>query len=272
MKSALKQGVPAKADADIVRTVWRTGGLQVDSDIVATETAVALVYNGISHVVMMATPTHLEDMAMGFSLTEGIVSGPGDIREVEFLEKPKGIEISITIASEAFFRLKERRRNLTGRTGCGLCGAESLEQAILPPNQVDYDNLVSHESIQKMIYSIGDTQLLQHSTGAVHGAAWFDNEGNLELLREDIGRHNALDKLLGAHTKAELNNRGVLVITSRASYEMVVKASWAHMGIVVALSGPTSLAIELAQQAGITLIGFGRYGSHAVYSHPQRLI
>lgn len=246
--------------------------MQNDVDNVAIETAVALVYNGISHVVMMATPTCLDDLALGFSLTEAVISSPSQIRDIDLIETSKGIEVSITIAPEAFAKLKQRRRNLTGRTGCGLCGAESLEQAITTPMPVQCTNQISHQRIQQLIQTIDHTQQLQQVTGSVHGAAWFANNGELLIVREDVGRHNALDKLLGAQARAGLDNAGVLVITSRASYEMVAKAAWANIGIVVALSGPTSLAIELAKQAGITLVGFGRHGRHAVYSHPNRLL
>lgn len=262
----------AGGKSGIERTVWRAGGVKKDFDNVAIETAVALVYNGISHVVMMATPTCLEDLALGFSLTEAVISSPSEIRDIDLIETSKGIEVSMTIAPEAFSKLKQRRRNLTGRTGCGLCGAESLEQVITAPKQVQCTNQISHQRIQQLIQTIDQSQQLQKVTGSVHGAAWFSNDGDLLIVREDVGRHNALDKLLGAYARAGLDNKGVLVITSRASYEMISKATWANIGIVVALSGPTSLAVDLAKQAGITLVGFCRYGHHAVYSHPSRLL
>ncbi len=255
---------------NVARTVWHAGELVEGSDTVAAEVAVALVYNGISHVVMMATPADLEDFALGFSLSEGILASPKQLLDYEEISTDKGIELALTIAAEPFAALKQRRRNLVGRTGCGLCGAESLEQAIAIPNRISAELSISHVALQRAIAGIGDGQLLQQQTGAVHGAAWCNTEGEILLLREDVGRHNALDKLLGAMSQQELEE-GFVLVTSRASYEMVAKAASANIALLAAVSAPTSLAIELAERAGLTLVGFGRADRHVIYTHGQQI-
>jgi FdhD protein len=261
----------ATAGSDKVnRVIWKAGETVEGTDWVASETAVALVYNGISHVVMMATPHNLEDFALGFSLSEGILSSPKQLLDYEEIATDKGIELALSITAEPFAALKERRRNLVGRTGCGLCGAESLEQAITRPNSVDTELTVSHKALQLAIASLPGEQQLQQQTGAVHGAAWCSPEGEIRMLREDVGRHNALDKLLGATSKQK-QQPGFVLVTSRASYEMVAKIASANIPILAAVSAPTSLAIELAEQSGLTLVGFSRTGRHVVYTNGHRL-
>ena len=254
----------------VTRTVWNAGEVNEGTDNVATETAVAMVYNGISHVVMMATPADLKDFALGFSLSEGILTSPKQLLDCDQAETDKGIELAITITAEPFAKLKERRRNLVGRTGCGLCGAESLEQAITAPNNISAQLSISHSALQRAIAALGGEQQLQQQTGAVHGAAWCSKEGEILLLREDVGRHNALDKLLGAISKQE-PTEGFVLVTSRASYEMVSKTASANIPLLAAVSAPTSLAIELAAQSGLTLVGFSRTGRHVVYTNGHRL-
>ncbi len=254
----------------VSRLVWNAGEITQGSDQVATETAVALVYNGISHVVMMATPMDLEEFALGFSLSEGILQSAKQLLDVEIETTDKGIEVALTIAAEPFAKLKEKRRNLVGRTGCGLCGAESLEQAITKPAKVSAELAVSHKAIQRAVSALGSAQLLQRQTGAVHGAAYCSGEGELLLLREDVGRHNALDKLLGALAKTQ-QQPGFVLVTSRASYEMVAKTASANIALLASVSAPTSLAIELAEQSGLTLVGFTRTGRHVVYAGQQRI-
>ncbi|NRA69399.1 MAG: formate dehydrogenase accessory sulfurtransferase FdhD [Gammaproteobacteria bacterium] len=243
------------------------------TDDIAQEIAVAMVYNGISHVVMMSTPSDLEDLALGFSLSEKIIEHPDEIREITQVEQPLGIELNITIGAQAIWALKQQRRNMTGRTGCGLCGAESLQQAMktLPTanNQRSAKVITpeTHSAIQHAIASLQSHQPLQQLTGAVHGAAWCDNTGNILLLREDIGRHNALDKLIGALTRGSYDlNQGFVLISSRASYEMISKAQVAGISMVVAVSAPTALAINIANQVGMILVGFARDGRHTFYS------
>ena len=257
------------------RSVWAKGDITEGLDQVATELPVALVFNGISHVVMMATPKELEDFALGFSLSEGIVSATHQVLDIEQKFVSEGIELAITITGEAFAQLKNKRRNLTGRTGCGLCGAESLQQAKPVLEPVTSDIKISHQALQVAINNLQQHQhlhqYLQQQTGAVHAAIWCDTEGQLVLAREDVGRHNALDKLLGAMAKQNLNaNLGFILVTSRASYEMVVKAARANVGILAAVSAPTSLAITLAEQSHIGLVGFSRPHRHVVYAGQSR--
>ena len=254
----------------VSRTVWNAGDITEGSDHVATETAVAMVYNGISHVVMMATPDDLEDFALGFSLSEGVLSSPKQMLDYEEIQTDKGIELALTITAEPFAALKERRRNLVGRTGCGLCGAESLDQAITTPNIINAELTVSHKALQRAIAALGGEQQLQQQTGAVHGAAWCNAQGEIQVLREDVGRHNALDKLLGGISRQE-QEAGFVLVTSRASYEMVAKTASANIPLLAAVSAPTSLAIELAEQSGLTLVGFSRADRHVIYTNGHRL-
>jgi FdhD protein len=264
---------------------WRSGLAKSVSDQIIEEQAVALVYNGISHVVMMATPDHLEDFALGFSLSEGILQSPGELYGLELTQQDQGIEIAMEISAERFAALKAARRNMTGRTGCGLCGAESLDQAIREPTPVSDTQQFTHDAVEHAVRYLEPNQPLQAITGAVHGAAWCDNKGNIELVREDVGRHNALDKLYGAlrdrrdgsqsgsvDHKLQLNAGHFALISSRASYEMVVKAAAMGVEMLVAVSAPTRLAIDLAERVNITLVGFARPGRHMVYSHPQRMV
>lgn len=238
-------------------------------DLLAEEVAVALVYNGLSHVVMMASPLDLEDFALGFSLSEGIIERPEQLYALESMPQTLGIELHIDIASECFAKLKERRRNLAGRTGCGLCGAESLQQAVAMPTAVAAVALPDALSIENALEQLRQHQPLQSLTGAVHGAALCDSGGNILLLREDVGRHNALDKLIGARAARRqaypANTDSWVLISSRASYEMVNKCNAMGISTLVAVSAPTALAVEHAASAGINLIGFARSGRHVIY-------
>jgi len=270
---------PQKADAapflgaaQVSRSVWEQGERSQSDDWVASETAVALMYNCISHVVMMATPDNLEEFAVGFSLSEGIVERIDDILDIEVVEEERGIVISILIPEGPFQVLKTQRRNMTGRTGCGLCGAETLEQAMRAPKVVNGELQVSHTAIQKAVASFSSGQKLNDQTGGVHGAVWCDLDGNIKMLREDVGRHNALDKLLGALAKAKSDDQGFVLVTSRASYEMVAKVASANIKVLVAVSAPTTLAINIAQQSGVSLLGFSRQGRHSVYFGESRII
>lgn len=254
----------------------RQGGL----DHVATELPVALTYNRLSHVVMMVTPADLEDFALGFSLTEGIIPSVAELLSIRVLPREGGMEVAMTISEEWFDRLATQRRNLTGRTGCGLCGAERIEQALRYPEPVSDTLRISHASVQRALKNLQQHQPLQSLTGATHAAAWCDLQGEIQLLREDVGRHNALDKLLGALTKQEFDPErgrafdpatGFLLISSRASYEMVYKAASMGVQLLVAVSAPTTLAIEFAERCGLSLVGFARPGRHNVYTFEQRI-
>jgi formate dehydrogenase accessory protein FdhD len=238
-------------------------GIFGTNEKVAEETAVALDYNGISHAVMMATPRDLEDFAIGFSLSEGIVAHADEITDIEQSSASGGITLSMRVTERRMLALRERRRSLTGRTGCGLCGAESLEQAIRPVAKVTSAISVTPTMIRDGFARLSQQQTLNHATGAMHAAALVNDVAC--MVREDIGRHNALDKLIGA-TRGEGMQEGFLLITSRASYEMVSKAASANIALMAAISAPTSLAIELAREAGITLIGFARGDSLTCYT------
>lgn len=261
-----------RATRNVSRHTWEAGHLCQDEDIVVSEVPVALVYNGISHVVMMVTPTDLEDLALGFSLSEGIIGQREQLHDLELIERDNGMELSMTVSAEAFAALKQRRRNLAGRTGCGLCGIESLAQAIRAPELVNSDIRLRHSALQAAVTALGQRQTLKRRTGGAHGAAWCDAEGAIELVREDVGRHNALDKLLGALQNTAHSGVGFALVTSRASYEMVSKAVSCNIAVLAAVSAPTSLAVQLAQQGGLTLVGFLQPGRQVVYSNTQRLV
>lgn len=254
---------------------WQQAGSCLVTDELAEEVPVALVYNGISHVVMMATPLALEEFALGFSLSEGIILLPRQIYGMDVREGPDGIEVHIELASECFAHLKQQRRNLTGRTGCGLCGAESLQQLRSDPPAVVAADVPATAAIERALAELTQRQPLQAMTGAVHGAAWCDNHGQIQLLCEDIGRHNALDKLIGARamTMGEqwAFSNGFVLISSRASYEMVSKCAAVGVATLVAVSAPTTMAVDYARKAGMNLIGFARPGRYVVYTEKRCL-
>ena len=252
---------------------WRNDQSTLCRDKVAEEVPVALEYNGISHAVMLASPYDLEDFALGFSLSEGILADASELFDCEIAPTKDGIQVQMRIANGRFAALKDKRRNLTGRTGCGLCGAETPEQAIRSPAPVTSSALFSAEALYAGMDAMHARQQLQQQTGATHAAAWMAASGNITLVREDIGRHNALDKLIGAMAaNGEDFSSGAALITSRASYEMVQKAATLGIGLLAAISAPTSLAVKLAEDARVTLVGFTRNQSHVVYAHPQRLL
>ena len=261
-----------KAAVQTNRSVWEQGSHSKSIDWVASERAVALMYNCISHVVMMATPDNLEEFAIGFRLSEGIVDNLNEILDIEIVEEERGFVISILIPEEPFAALKDQRRNMTGRTGCGLCGAETLEQAMRAPKLVNGDLQVSHTAIQKAVAGFSSGQTLNDQTGGVHAAVWCDLDGNIITLREDVGRHNALDKLLGAMARESANDQGFVLVTSRASYEMVAKVANANIKVLVAVSAPTTLAIDIAKQSGVSLLGFSKQGRHSVYFGESRIV
>lgn len=259
-----------------VRNVLRIQGMQQATveDEVIEEVPVAMVYNGISHAVMLASPTDLEDFALGFSLGESVVAHAHELYDLELRQTCDGISIEMEIAPARFMALKERRRNLAGRTGCGLCGVDSLahvarlpEQRLAPP-----DWQLSLAAIAEGLCQLPHWQTMRQQTGSAHGAAWVDRQGNVVCLREDVGRHNALDKLVGALSRrGQVSPEGFALITSRASYEMVQKAATAGISTLVAVSAPTALAIRQAEAAGILLVGFARSNQLVAYSCAERL-
>ncbi|HPE59082.1 MAG: formate dehydrogenase accessory sulfurtransferase FdhD [Thiothrix sp.] len=250
---------------------------QALQDQVAEECAVALVYNGIPHVVMMVSPQQLDDFVLGFSLSEGIINHPDELLAMENHCRPQGIVMQIRVPTACQKQLQQRRRNLAGRTGCGLCGAESLQQALPPVPPVTPRPLPTAAAIQTALLQLPTCQPLQALTGAMHGAAWCSARGDILLLREDVGRHNALDKLLGALQRqqdrghglaSETDGAGFVLVSSRASYEMVQKVCSHNIGSLVALSAPTALAVERAQAAGLNLVAFAREARHVIYTNP----
>jgi len=268
MDKGLASSANEKAKVDIRQVGINNADYQID--LIALEVPVALVYNCISYAVMMTTPTDLEEFALGFSLSEGILNDPSELFDVICINEGKiGFTVHMQISQERLTELKTRRRNMTGRTGCGLCGTESLKHAIRPINLVQAIE-VGDFSIQKALTLLPKYQPLQQSTGATHAAAWCDLEGNILLAREDVGRHNALDKLIGAMINSGIErDQGFALVTSRASYEMVQKCCSVGIACLVAVSAPTILAIEQAQQAGLMLVGFARNGRHIIYNNPS---
>ena len=247
----------------------RTAETRHESDVLADEVPVALVVNGVSHVVMLATPADLEDFARGFAWTEGLIERPSDCLDLEVVPVSEGIEIRMEVTAACEWRLRERRRNLAGRTGCGLCGTDSLAQVrqrltpVHAPVLSVTAMLAAHQAMPRH-------QRLQALTGATHAAAWCDFNGGVRLLREDVGRHNALDKLIGALQSAGLDaHEGFFAITSRASFEMVQKTLKAGVGALTAVSAPTTMAVGLARSHGLLLAGFVRDHSLVIHSPEQ---
>lgn len=261
-------------DGTVRRTARRltAGGSQSLEEAVAEEVAVALVYNGISYAVMMATPCDLEDFARGFSLTERIVEKASEIYDIEAEPMGRGIEVRLEIAAQRLAGLQERRRSLAGRTGCGLCGVDSLDAALRTVPSVAQPRPVSRLSIERAMAALPAQQRLNRANGALHAAAWAAPDGGLVSVREDVGRHNALDKLAGALARSDAAAAGgFVVVTSRCSYEMVQKAAAIGASAIAAVSAPTSLAIETAEQAGIALVAFVREGRLTAYACADRI-
>jgi FdhD protein len=221
---------------------------------------------------MLATPTNLEEFALGFSITEGIIKKTSELLSTRIYNHANGIEIQLKIPDERFVCMSDKGRNLTGRTGCGLCGASTLKQAIRQPAPVHGNLKLTSQDLLTALTQVKQRQKLNKITGSVHAAAWaVPGQGILDI-REDVGRHNALDKLIGLLLRSGRDlSEGFVVVTSRASYEMVQKTAFVGITLLAAISAPTGLAIRLANEAGLTLIGFARNEQHVVYAHPQRL-
>ena len=248
------------------------GNLNRIEDVVAEEVPVALIYNGISHAVMLASPSDLEDFALGFSIAEGIVENKSDVYGIEIIHQTNGIELQIDIASACFQSLKDKRRNLLGRTGCGLCGAENLDQALrLPEKKIAHLLTISDSAMIKALQSIEASQTLQKKTGATHACAWVNERGVIQIVREDVGRHNALDKLIGAIKRRDMTEQGFVITTSRASYEMVQKTVMLGASMLIAISAPTGLAIRSALKYGVCLVGFARAPEYVIYTFAERV-
>ena len=241
-------------------------------DWVVEEAAVALVYNGISHAVMMASPSDLEDFALGFSLSEGILANPAECYGIEVENTPAGVTVQLEVASRAFMELKERRRTLAGRTGCGLCGVDSLDQVCRPQRLLAPAQGFHVGGVRRALAAIGAEQHLTRRTGAAHAAAWCAMDGGLRFVREDVGRHNALDKVIGAMARSQARpEEGFFLITSRVSFEMAQKAIQAGVSALVGMSAPTLAAVKLAEAAGMTLLAFARGRDFVCYTHADHL-
>ncbi len=251
---------------------WQGGRLEAATDEVADERPIAIKYLGVPHVVMLATPADLEDLAVGFTLSEALAVRPEEIRAVELRGAVDALEVDIAITAERFATLLTRHRNLTGRTGCGMCGAETLADAIREPPALGGALRISARELHAELAALGARQPMNQRTGSIHAAAWVVPGEGIQLVREDVGRHNALDKLIGALVRrGERLARGYALITSRASYEIVQKAATVGIAAVVAVSAPTAFAIRSAREFGVTLVGFARPGRHVVYAHGERL-
>ncbi|AWD06122.1 TPA: formate dehydrogenase accessory sulfurtransferase FdhD [Klebsiella aerogenes] len=255
-------------------TLWKREDLQhPQPDEVAEEVPVALVYNGISHVVMMATPRDLEHFAVGFSLSEGIIQSRQEIYGMDVVQACNGVEVQIELSSRRFMGLKERRRALAGRTGCGVCGVEQLNDIGKPVEPLPFSQTFALSHLDRALKQLNEVQPIGRLTGCTHAAAWVRPDGELAGGHEDVGRHVALDKLLGRRSEeGEGWQRGAALVSSRASYEMVQKAAMCGVEILFAVSAATTLAVEVAERCNLTLVGFCRPGRATIYTHPQRLI
>ena len=250
-------------------TRYHAHTLAPTQDTLAQEAPIALVYNGISHVVIMATPQDIPQLALGFSISEGILQRPSQLYDSEIVHTPNGIEARLEIASECFAQLKQRRRTLNGRTGCGLCGIDSLTAAQPNIAPVTRSLKIPASHINQALAQFSQHQPLRQQTGSLHAAAWVEG-AQIQASYEDIGRHNALDKLIGHLVQqAADTQQGWLLLSSRASYEMIAKAASISIHTIVAVSAATALAAQIAQQAHITLIGFAKPEKFTIYTHPQ---
>ncbi|KGM27501.1 formate dehydrogenase accessory sulfurtransferase FdhD [Photorhabdus akhurstii] len=262
----------------VIKGVTRTNVQQkhhldtLKADWIAEEVPVALVYNGISHVVMMASPKDLEYFAIGFSLSEGIIESQHEIRGIDIIANCNGgIELQIELSSRRFASLKERRRNLSGRTGCGICGTEQLSDVFRPISPLPFTQTFSLSQLDHALSQLTNVQDVGALTGCTHVASWIDPEGKLLGGCEDVGRHVALDKMLGMKAKTGWQ-QGAVLVSSRASYEMVQKSAVCGVEILFAVSAATSLAVEIADRCHLTLVGFCKPGKATIYTHAERLI
>ena len=252
---------------------WRGGQATPTSRFVAEEVAIALSYNGSTHAVMMATPADLEDFGIGFTLTEGIVQRASEISSIELIPGELGIEVRMWLAGDRAASLAARRRSMSGPVGCGLCGIESLEQARRPPLRVAHNSTFHALDLLAAMQALGPLQTLNQQTRSVHAAAFWHPSSGICLVREDVGRHNALDKLAGAILGDNPPAcEGAVLLTSRVSVEMMQKTAMIGASVMIAVSAPTTLAIQTAEEAGITLLAIARDDGYGVFTHPHRIV
>ena len=258
----------------VAETARRNGRLTLGERVVPEEMPVAFSYLGSTHAVMMATPADLEDFAVGFSLAEGIIDDPDEIEALEVVSEDKGIDVQIRLADIQNDALTARRRHLAGPVGCGLCGIESIEQAVRPAPCVRSSQLtLSEDEIVEAVRLLNGQQPLHRVTRAVHGAGFYLPGAGLIAVREDVGRHNALDKLIGAARRAgHAGSAGAVVVTSRVSVEMVQKTAIVGSPFIIAISAPTALAIRTAQEAGMTLIALVRGEEFEIFTGAERIM
>ena len=253
-------------------SIWRPTGVTEGMRAIPEETAVAFTYDTGTYAVMMATPQDLEDFAVGFSLTERVIQAADGIEQLEIVESELGIELRMWLKAPEGAALSGRRRRIAGPTGCGLCGIESLAEAMRPPPEVGQGPAFTPDQVMTAMGSLGPSQTLNQATRAVHGAALWEPARGLVALRQDVGRHNALDKLAGALARSQISAaNGLLVLTSRVSIEMVQKAAAIGITVIVAVSAPTALAVRMAEAAGITLLAIARADGFEVFTHPHRI-
>jgi len=262
-----------KATTQISRLARRAGGTTAANRMVPEETPVAFSFAGTTHAVMMASPADFEDFALGFSLTEGIIADPKEIEAIEVEDLGAGIDIQIRLKDKANTRFQARRRRLAGPVGCGLCGIESIEEAMRSVDAVGASQLtLQAEDITSAVRLLSKVQPLHAETGAVHAAGFYVPGKGIVMAREDVGRHNALDKLAGALAKAGIDGAsGAVVVTSRVSVEMVQKTAAIGASIIMAVSAPTALAIRTAEAAGMTLVALVRGDDFDIFTHPERV-
>ena len=256
----------------VLRSIWRASGSAQGERAIPEETAIAFTYNTASYAVMMATPQDLEDFAIGFSLTEGVISSIDAIDSIDIVEEEMGIELRIWLKARDAVEFLGRRRKMAGPTGCGLCGVESLVEAMRPPPTVGEGRAFTPDQLMTAVESLFPLQVLNQETRAVHAAGFWEPERGLVAVREDVGRHNALDKLAGAMARDGATARsGLVVLTSRVSVEMVQKSAAIGAPMIVAVSAPTALAVRMAEACGMTLVAIARKDGFEVFTHPGRV-